>query len=122
MGTPKKPKKKTVQPIAAHSAYWRGKEWTIAALSDKDVDKLCGKDAQAGADLEKGFIVYRARLNRDESLISIFHEAYHEMFPEWHDEPDINSKSELGVGERDTKALLEAFGVDLSPLLPRKGK
>lgn len=63
----------------------------------------------------QGLILYRGSLNDDEAIQTILHEMGHEMYPEW-EEPD-KSASELGVFQRDLKAGLEAFGVDLSALL-----
>jgi hypothetical protein len=123
VGTPKKPKKKTVQPIAAHSAYWRGQKWTIARIDDEtQADKMIGKRTLAEIFPDKALVVYRGCLTDEAAIMAILHEAGHEMFPEWESESQKESTAEVGVFERDVKSFLEAFGVDLSPLLPRKGK
>jgi len=113
-------KKGSITPVAAKQAYWRGRTWTIAALKPGDFKRVVGNNADAGLDRDHAWIVYPQTQNADLALQSVLHEVFHEMFPEWEAEPADGSKSELGVGERDMKAFLEAFGVDLTPLLPKR--
>ena len=90
--------------------------WTVREANQTELETfLEGKNAilYPGS----ATIVYDPNGSDDLKLASILHEIGHEMFPEWAAEPHEKSKSELGVFERDCKAFLEAFGVDLSPLL-----
>ena len=103
-----------------HSAYWRGREWTIRAVEDdEDCDVMIGVDKMAVIHSGQALILYRASLSEDAAIMSVLHEAAHEMYPQWEKEPVESSTSEVGVFERDVKAFLEAFNVDLSPLLPQ---
>jgi hypothetical protein len=100
-------------------AYWRGRTWTIRAVKAGEwADKLLGGgDKVAALHSGQGLIIYRAEVDRDLAIMAVLHEAGHELFPEWETEPSDRAASEIGVFERDVKAFLEAFGVDLSPLV-----
>ena len=99
-------------------AYWRGRLWTIQAIPAGDeADRIIGTDKMAALYSNEALIVYRAELSQDAAIMAILHEHGHEMFPEWETEPHKESTSEVGVYERDGKGFLEAFGVDLSPLV-----
>jgi len=115
---------KLITPVASKQAYWRGRTWTIAVLKKREFNSVVGPEYNADAliDSDGAVIVYPRTISNDLALVAILHEAFHEMFPEWKSEPCDESKSELGVGERDMKAFLEAFGVDLMPLLPERKK
>jgi len=103
-----------------HVAYWRGRRWTIRAVKDDDeADIAIGANAMAVIHSNQALILYRASLPIDTAIMAVLHEAAHEMFPEWEREPNETSHSEIGTVERDMKGFLEAFGVDLSPLLPK---
>ena len=103
-----------------HSAYWRGREWTIRAVEDDDeADVTIGADKVAVIHPNQALILYRASLSEDAAIMAILHEIGHELFPQWEVEPDITSNSEIGTFERGVKGALEAFDVDLSPLLPQ---
>jgi hypothetical protein len=96
---------------------WRGRQWTIRKLTDPDYAQLVldGNNGQMMSD--QALIMYRGELPDDLAIMTILHEAGHELFPEWDIEPSRSAASELGVFERDLKGFLEAAGVDLSPLL-----
>jgi len=97
--------------------YWRGRTWQIIRVDDIDLIEtmLSGKMAQITT--ASSLILYRGDIPKDMAILCIFHEIGHELYPEWTVEPDKTSKSELGVFERDIKSLMDASGVDLSPLL-----
>lgn len=97
--------------------YWRGRTWRLHKVIDKDYGdvKLDGSMGRIFSD--KALIVYSGDIDPDLAIMTILHEAGHEMFPEWSVEPSDKSSSEIGVYERDCKSFLEALGVDLSPLI-----
>lgn len=98
------------------TGYWRGREWTIREATKLELETIA--QGTYGVMFEDaGLILYHPEATEDMKIQAILHEAGHAMFPEWEAEPNKNSKSELGVFERDVKSFLEEFGVDLGPLL-----
>lgn len=118
---PKKPR--WLSRVATKRFYWRGRQWTTARIDDgPTADKVLGKAVLATVFGDDAFIAYRGNMIDDAAIQAILHEAAHELFPEWVREPSDSGISELGIFERDVKALLEANGVDLRPLLVPRGK
>lgn len=96
--------------------YWRGREWTVRYATPEERESVAS--GASGVLFENaGLILYDPTVSEDLQIQAIIHEIGHVMFPEWSVEPHNNSKSELGIFERDLKSFLEEFGVDLSPLL-----
>ena len=95
---------------------WRGRNWWIRPATALEQETIM--DGKYGALYEdRGIILYHPGATVDMQLQAVLHEVAHVMFPEWSAEPHEESKSELGVFERDMKAFLEAVGIDLRPLL-----
>ena len=84
---------------------------------DADIQIGVGKDAVLLS--SQALILCRASMSNDNAIMAILHEVGHELYPQWEKEPGDTSRSEMGIFERDVKAFLEAFAVDLSPLLPQ---
>lgn len=96
---------------------WRGRQWRIRKIVDPEYAQLV-LDSNSGQLLsDQAMILYRGDLADDMAIMTILHEAGHELFPEWELEPSRSSCSELGIFERDLKAFLEMNEIDLSPLL-----
>jgi len=95
---------------------WRGREWTIRPATQEERD-LHMEDTDGVLFESRSIIIYNPDAPEDVQLQAVLHECGHVMFPEWKTEPHQTSKSELGVFERDMKALLDACDVDLSGLL-----
>ena len=113
---PKSRAKKETLGAASQTAFWRGRMWRICKLSDEEADVIMPEKCGA-LSVDSGVILIRESLEAETAIMTVLHEAGHAMYPEWDIEPTDQSKSELGVFERDLKAFLEAFGVDLSPLV-----
>lgn len=95
---------------------WRGQTWTIRPATESErATWTAGREGVIMS--SRALIIYDNTSSTDMQIMTLLHEAAHEMFPEWEAEPSNESRSELGVFERDLKAFLEAMGVDLTPML-----
>lgn len=95
---------------------WRGRFWTIRPATESERE-LHMRDKSGQVFEQRATIIYDDTVDEDLQIMTILHELGHVMFPEWEAEPVDTSKSELGVLERDLKAILEECGVDLTPLV-----
>jgi hypothetical protein len=97
--------------VETRKVRFAGRTWTVARVSraTKLGDHL-GENDSAKIDPENCVIVFRSIGSTEDALTSLLHEILHEVFP---------TASEQAVLAADSKMkdALEAFGVDLSPML-----
>lgn len=86
-----------------------GKKWAIYRVLDEANVEILDGNARGICDPERSRIAFRAR-DRDTELLTIFHEAIHPSCPRLKD-------SDVEIAAIALKTALEAFGVDLSPML-----
>lgn len=95
---------------------WRGREWTLRPATE--IERETFQRGAYGALYENlATIIWDDTVPEDLQIQTILHEIGHVLYPEWEAEPNEASKSELGILERDLKAVLEELSVDLSPLI-----
>ena len=110
-----------IERVTMKKGYWRGREWIIRAATPEERETI--SSGASGVLFENaGLILYDSTMPEDLQIQAIIHEVGHVMFPEWITEPNSNSKSELGILERDLKSFLEEFGVDLLPLIEKENE
>ena len=86
-----------------------GKKWAIYRVLDEENRDILDGYSRGICDPERSRIAFRAR-DRDTELLTIIHEVIHPSCPKLKD-------ADVEIAAIAIKTAMEAFGVDLSPML-----
>jgi hypothetical protein len=92
---------------------WLGRKWEVYRVTDEHDCEQLGELTRGTLDSDNGKIVFRAQ-DRDGELLTLIHELIHPMAPRLSDTRERPEVDNLAMA---VKSGLEAFGVDLSPML-----
>ena len=92
---------------------WVGREWAVYIVNNENDTELIDKNSLGALDQDAGSIAVRLR-DRDGMLLTLIHELIHPGAPRLYDPAARPEVQNLAVV---IKSGLEAFGVDLSPML-----